>query len=66
MRRRSYVIDVCMTCGAHAVWPFACGHRPWGYDPQREPWTVPITVEATAASMRVLAAIRAREPGLNE
>jgi hypothetical protein len=52
--RRTYVIDVCMTCGAHAVFPFICGHRPEGFDPQREPWAVPITVEATAASMRVL------------
>jgi hypothetical protein len=52
--RRAYVIDVCMTCGAHAVYPFACGHRS-----ETERWTVPITVEATTSSMRVLEAIAA-------
>ena len=56
--RRAYVINVCMTCGAHAVYPFVCGHRPDVFDPQSEPWTVPITVEATASSMAVLDAIK--------
>jgi hypothetical protein len=54
--RRTYVIDVCMTCGAHAVWPFSCGHRS-----STERWCVPITVEATRAAMSVLAAIGAQE-----
>jgi hypothetical protein len=22
-----YIIDVCATCGRHAVFPFGCGHR---------------------------------------
>jgi hypothetical protein len=52
--RRAYIIDVCRTCGAHAVYPFACGHRPKDFDPQREPWTIPITVEATTSSQTVL------------
>lgn len=55
--RRAYIIDVCITCGAHAVFPFICGHRPERFDPMVEPWTVPITVEATTSSMCVLEAI---------
>jgi hypothetical protein len=50
--RRTYVIDVCMTCGRHAVYPFGCGHRS-----ETERWTVPITVEATVASQTVLDSI---------
>jgi len=50
--RRTYIIDVCMTCGAHAVFPFICGHR---REDQR--WTVPIVVEATVAAQTVLDAI---------
>lgn len=54
--RRAYIIDVCLTCGEHATYPFGCGHRS-----ETELWTVPITVEATTSSMQVLAAIAARE-----
>jgi hypothetical protein len=50
--RRTYVIDVCMTCGAHAVFPFVCGHRSVS-----ERWTVPIAVEATVAAQTVLDAM---------
>jgi hypothetical protein len=53
--RRAYTIEVCMTCGAHAVYPFPCGHRS-----ETERWTVPITVEATTSSMAVLDAIAKR------
>lgn len=37
----AYIIDVCRHCGAHAVWPFPCGHRAPG-------WTIPITVYPSA------------------
>lgn len=60
--RRAYIIDVCLTCGAHAVYPYICGHRPSDFDSMVEPWTVPITVEATTASMRVLEAIAREAP----
>jgi hypothetical protein len=48
----SFVIDVCMTCGSHAVYPFSCGHRS-----STERWTVPIAVVPTAAARTVLASI---------
>lgn len=53
----SYIIDVCATCGRHAVYPFTCGHRS-----DVEHWTVPITVKPTTASKHVLAAIAAQTP----
>lgn len=56
MKRRQYVIDVCIVCGEAATYPFRCGHRS-----ETELWTVPITVTASAASMQVLRAIAARE-----
>lgn len=43
----SYTIDVCRTCGAHATWPFACGHKPTGYvAPDAPSWVVPLRVRA--------------------
>lgn len=48
----SYGIDVCLTCGAQAVYPFTCGRRS-----TTERWTVPIVVVPTQASRRVLEAI---------
>jgi hypothetical protein len=51
-----YTIDVCMTCGEHAVYPFVCGHRS-----TTAMWTVPITVVPTQASRSVLAAIAIAE-----
>lgn len=50
--RRAYAIDVCLTCGAQAVYPYACGHRPENYDPQVKPWCAPITVVPTQAAKR--------------
>ena len=38
MASRTWVIDVCVTCGAHAVWPFSCGHRPERFAPGDRPW----------------------------
>jgi len=37
---REWLIEVCATCGRHAVWPF-CAHRPEGYepDPAKARWT---------------------------
>lgn len=52
--RRCYIIDVCLTCGAHAVYPFICGHRPTRFDAQSEPWTVPVAVELTKTSETLL------------
>jgi hypothetical protein len=46
-----YIIDVCATCGRHAVYPFACGHR----RTDRE-WTTVITVKPTPATRRRLQA----------
>lgn len=34
-----YTIDVCLHCGAHAVWPFSCGHRS-----ETGRWTTPVRV----------------------
>lgn len=45
---QSYIIDVCLTCGKHAKWPF-CVHRS-----ETERWTFPLAVKPTAASHRVL------------
>lgn len=45
---RSYIIDVCLTCGQHAKWPF-CVHRS-----ETERWTYPLAVKPTDASFRVL------------
>jgi hypothetical protein len=53
----SYTIDICMTCGRQAVFPFSCGHRS-----ETERWTVPITVVPTGAAKRVLAAIAEQSP----
>lgn len=46
-----YTIDVCATCGRHAVYPFSCGHRS-----STALWTVPIHVKPTAASRTFLTA----------
>lgn len=51
-----YIIDVCATCGAHAVFPFSCGHRT-----TNERWTVPICVTPTTAAKTVLKAIQEQE-----
>lgn len=52
-----YIIDVCATCGRHAVWPFSCGHRS-----TRRAWTVAIHVVPTqAAKTRLKEAMGARE-----
>lgn len=45
---RSYVIDVCLTCGKHAVYPF-CAHRS-----ETARWTYPLVVAATATARRGL------------
>jgi hypothetical protein len=51
-----YIIDVCMTCGRQAVFPFSCGHRS-----PTERWTVPIVVKPTQAARTVLDAIAEQE-----
>lgn len=45
----SYVIDVCAICGAHAVYPFSCGHRS-----STEHWTAPIVVKPSKATRRAV------------
>lgn len=52
MPDRTWVIDVCNTCGALAQWPYSCGHRPEGADlymqgDRRVPWCSPVTVRGT-------------------
>ncbi len=37
-RANGWVIEVCRTCNAIAVYPF-CEHRPASYDPKAVPWT---------------------------
>lgn len=44
-----WVIDVCATCGAHATWPFPCGHHR-----ADAPWTVPVSVKPTGMGRRAL------------
>ena len=56
----SYVIDVCATCGAHAVFPFSCGHRQID-----KVWTMALVVKPSPARRRELQetmALRKREP----
>jgi hypothetical protein len=45
----AYVIDVCRLCGAHAVYPFACGHRSI-----HERWTMALTVRPSPSARRVV------------
>lgn len=53
----SYIIDVCIYCGAQAKFPFTCGHRDIVL-----PWTMPITVVPTPATRkRVQATIDRQE-----
>jgi hypothetical protein len=53
-----YVIDVCATCGRHAVFPFTCGHRT-----DRGPWTIPLAVKATQAGRKALREAMTRAAG---
>jgi hypothetical protein len=45
----AYVIDVCRLCGAHAAYPFTCGHRS-----STERWTMALTVRPSPAARRVV------------
>ena len=44
----SWVIDVCRYCGAHAVWPFRCGHRV--FSEAGKPWCAPVLVTGRLSS----------------
>jgi hypothetical protein len=56
----AYIIDVCLFCGAHAVYPFRCGHRL-----EYAPWTMPIRVVPTASARASLfQEIKRREDAL--
>lgn len=40
-----WTIDVCASCGALAVYPFSCGHRPEPGEPDgARSWTIPVVV----------------------
>lgn len=41
--RRTWTIDVCRTCGRHAVWPF-CEHRDQPAPEGFWSWCEPVTV----------------------
>lgn len=42
--KRTWVIDVCKTCGRIATWPF-CEHRPEGWVPiDTPPWCESVAV----------------------
>jgi hypothetical protein len=44
-----WVIDVCATCGALAVYPFRCGHRS-----ETDQWTIAVAVKPTGRSLTAL------------
>jgi hypothetical protein len=46
----SYVMDVCSTCGRHAVWPY-CEHK------GAEKWTEPVVVRPVTDRGRALCAL---------
>ena len=46
---KSYVIDVCVVCGAHAIWPFSCGHQSTS-----EAWAAPIVVAPSRSTRRAV------------
>jgi hypothetical protein len=56
---KGYIIDVCMTCGRIAKWPF-CEHRPEYRISDERPWTMPVQVNLSAGDRRRLAEAMAR------
>lgn len=46
-----FIIDVCATCFAHAVWPFICGHKPTRFTTDQRPWTISIHVAPTKGAV---------------